>query len=258
MRFSVSILLFLSAAWVVPLPAKEKPEAGSNERAALVKSDPEAAAILAECSRIIPTDKLLLSGRVKVRKLRGVVLQDNPFKLMLEWGAPTPTAEILLMDPKGTSLVERAILMRPAGRPAEIRIFSGPEQKPVESPTYAGHVAGSDMTWLDLSMDFLWWESVHFDSPREGKSRNGRECDILITAPPTPIPGCLALRVWIDRQLKCLMQVEQIGIQGEPVRRMWVQRVKKLNDRWMIRDMEIETFGSGHRTQLLVEELAEP
>jgi hypothetical protein len=39
---------------------------------------------------------------------------------------------------------------------------------------------------------------------------------------------------------------------------MWVQRVKKIEDRWMIRDMEIETLNSGHRTRLFVDEATSP
>jgi hypothetical protein len=39
---------------------------------------------------------------------------------------------------------------------------------------------------------------------------------------------------------------------------MWVQRVKKMDDRWMIRDMEIETLNSGHRTKLFVDDVSKP
>ena len=51
------------------------------------------------------------------------------------------------------------------------------------------------------------------------------------------------------------MQAEQLSPQGEPVRRMWVQSVKKMSERWMIRDMEVEMMGSGHRTRLYVDRL---
>ena len=54
------------------------------------------------------------------------------------------------------------------------------------------------------------------------------------------------------------MQVEQLDPQGNPVRTMWVQRVKKVEDRWMIPEMEIETLNSGHRTRLFVDDVAAP
>jgi len=217
-----------------------------------------AAQILGECTKLIPTDRLLVQGTLTVRKLRGIVLAEEPFKLMMDWGAKPPTAEVLLLDRAGTSLVERAVLTRPPGQAAQIKLYKGVGQTPVESPSYAGRIRGTDMTWMDLTLDFLWWKDVRFDDTPRGESHNGRDCDILVTVPPAPIPGCSAVRVWVDRQLRCVMQAQQLDPQGNPVRKMWVQRVKKMDDRWMIRDMEIETLNSGHRTKLFVDDVSKP
>ena len=214
--------------------------------------------ILGACAKLIPTDRLLIQGTLTVRKLRGIVLAEEPFKLMMDWGAKTPTAEVLLLDRAGTSLVERAVLTRPLGQAAQIKLYSGAAQTPVESPSYAGRIRGTDMTWMDLTLDFLWWKEVRFDDTPRGESHNGRDCDILVTVPPYPIPGCSAVRVWVDRQLRCVMQAQQLDPQGNPVRKMWVQRVKKMDDRWMIREMEIETLNSGHRTRLSVHDVSSP
>jgi len=217
-----------------------------------------ASEILAACTRIIPTERLLLKGSLTVRRLRGIVMAEHPYKLLMDWGATPPTAEVLLLDEKGTTLVERAVLIRSAGQPAQIRLYEGVEQKPVASPTYAGRIRGTDMTWMDLTLDFLWWKDVRFDDTPRGTSHNGRDCDILVTVPPGPIPGCSAVRVWVDRQLRCVMQAEQLDPQGNAVRKMWVQRVKKMDNRWMIRDMEIESLNSGHRTRLSVDDVSAP
>ena len=225
---------------------------------AVAEENLTAAQTLNACSQIIPSDRLLLKGTLTVRKLRGIVLAEQPFKLLMDWGAKMPTAEVLLLDTEGTSLVQRAVLTRPPGQPAQIKLYEGPEQKPVDAPSYAGRIRGTDMTWMDLTLDFLWWKEVRFDDTPRGDSHNGRDCDILVTVPPAPIPGCSAVRVWVDRQLRCVMQAEQLDPQGNPVRKMWVQRVKKMDDRWMIRDMQIETLNSGHRTQLFVDDIAAP
>ena len=218
-----------------------------------------AAQTLNACTRLIPAEPLLLKGSLTVRKLRGTVLMGQPFTLMMDWGAETPTAEVLLLEPKGTALVERVVLTRPAGLPAQIRVFEGPEQKPGEAPSYAGRIRGTDMTWMDLTLDFLWWKDVRFDDKPRGESHNGRDCDILVAVPPWPIPGCSAVRIWVDRQLRCLMQMEQIGPQGDAVRKMWVQGVRKIDgNRWMIKTMEIETLNSGHRTRLSVDDVSKP
>lgn len=114
--------------------------------AAALEENLTAAQILSACTQLIPTDRLLLQGTLTVRKLRGIKLAEEPFKLMLDWGARPPSAEVLLLDATGTSLVERAVLTRPAGRPAQISLFRGPEQQPVDSPSYAGRVRSTDMT----------------------------------------------------------------------------------------------------------------
>lgn len=233
----------------IPKPSSEEEQAAENQTAAEV---------LHSCTQIIPTERLMLSGILRLKKRRGIIIKEHPFKLLIDWGGVPPTGEILFMDPKGTNLLQRAIMTRTSDKPAALKIFEGPRQKPVEDQSYAGRVMGTDMTWLDLSLDFLWWKGVRFDDVPRGDSRNGRDCHILLTVPPAPIPGCAAIRVWVDRKLRCIMQAEQIGPQGNVTRRMWVQRVKKMNDRWMIRDMEIESVNSGHRTQLLVEELSNP
>jgi hypothetical protein len=225
---------------------------------AVAEENLTAAQTLNACTKLIPTEPLLLKGSLTVRKLRGIVLMEQPFTLLMDWGAKTPTAEVLLLAPSGTSLVERAVLARPAGQPAQIKLFDGPEQTPVDAPSYAGRIRGTDMTWMDLTLDFLWWKDVRFDDTPRGESHNGRDCDILVAVPPWPIPGCSAVRIWVDRQLRCLMQVEQLDPQGNAVRKMWVQRVKKMDDRWMIRDMEIETLNSGHRTKLFVDDVSKP
>lgn len=217
-----------------------------------------AAQTLAICTKIIPTERLLLTGTLTVRKSRGIELAEHPFKLLLDWGANPPSAECLLLDPQGTSLVERAVLTRPAGKPAQIKLYSGPEQTPQADPSYSGRIRGTDMTWMDLTLDFLWWKDVRFDDTPRGESHNHCDCDILVAVPPEPIPGCAAVRIWIDRKSHCVVQAEQLGPQGDTVRRMWVQRVKEINGRWMISYMEIETLNSGHRTRLLVDDVTSP
>jgi hypothetical protein len=145
---------------------------GSEE--AVVEENLTAAETLNACTRLIPTEPLLLQGTMTVRKLRGIVLMQQPFKLLMAWGAQPPSAEVLLLDQKGTGLVERAMLTRPEGKPAQIQLFEGPEQKPVPEPSYAGRIRGTDMTWMDLTLDFLWWKDVRFDDQPRGKPQRTR------------------------------------------------------------------------------------
>lgn len=214
--------------------------------------------ILRHSTRLIPREPMLLSGTLTVRRQRGITLLEHPFKLLLDWGAAVPAAELLLLERKGTTVVERVTLTRPEGEPAAIQIFEGLGTESISQPSYTARVRGTDMTWLDLTLDFLWWPEARFDDVPRGESRNGRDCDIIVTVPPWPLPGCSAVRVWVDRKLGCMMQMEQLDPQGRAVRKMWVQRVKKMDERWMIRDMEVESLNSGHRTRLFVDDAVKP
>lgn len=215
--------------------------------------------LLASCRRMIPVEPLVLKGQLIVRKQRGVELARHPFQLMTDWGATPPTAECMLLSAGSTAVVERVVLAREDNRAAEIKVFKGLDKSSPATVSFAGRVRGTDMTWMDLSLDFLWWKDARFADDFSGKSRTGRDCHILVAVPPTPIPGCSAMRIWVDKKLKCIMQTEQLDPQGNPVRKMWVQKIKEYQDeRWMISHMEIETLGSGHRTKLLVDDVAKP
>jgi len=226
--------------------------------------------ILLDCTRVIPADPLVLTGELIVRQKRGTEIARYAYSLLLDWGATLPNAEFLLYEKDRKTTLERALLVRPrkpAGAPsqtgkggAQIKLFKGPEMTEVEAPAFSSRIRETDVSWLDLTLDFLWWEDVRFDEkkPRGGNCRTGRACHILLAKPPEPIPGCAQMRIWVDRALHCIMEAEQLDERGKVVRRMWVQNVKKWNDRWMIRTMEIEMTSTGHRTQLFVEDVAEP
>lgn len=252
--FRYTILTSLLTLGLTATLARERP---TNEEA-VAEENLTAVQILNACTRMIPQEPTLLKGTLTVRKLRGIVLLQHSYNLLMDWGATIPNAEVLLLDKRGTAVVERVVMTRPVGMPAQLQRYEGAEQHPTEAPSYAARIRGTDMTWMDLTLDFLWWPDARFDDTPRGESRNGRDCDIIVAVPPWPIPGCSAVRIWVDRQLRCLMQVEQLDPQGNPARKMWVQRVKKMDNRWMIRDMEVETINSGHRTRLSVEDASTP
>ena len=108
---------------------------------------------------------------------------------------------------------------------------------------------GTDVTWSDLTLDYLWWDDVSYDAEREGETVHGQVCTVIVMK-----KGERQVRVWVDRKTGALMQAEEIE-GGKAVRRLWGTRLKKFGERWMANVMEVETIGSGHRTKITVEEL---
>lgn len=112
-----------------------------------------------------------------------------------------------------------------------------------------GSILKTDVTWSDLTLDYLWWDDFSFDAERESESVHGQKCAVVLMK-----KGDRTVRVWVDRKTGALMQAEELQ-GGKPVRRLWGTRIKKFGDRWMANVMEVETLGSGHRTKITVEEL---
>jgi hypothetical protein len=181
----------------------------------LISTNAPAAEVLANCRATIPSD-VELRGRIVLRSRKGI-----------------PQAEY------GYDLVRRA-------GATDLRLTK--DDKDVEFEK-SGQILGTDVTWSDLTLDYLWWDDVSYDAEREGESVHGQVCTVLVMK-----KGERQVRVWVDRKTGALMQAEETK-DGKAARRLWGTRLKKFGERWMANVMEVETVGSGHRTKITVEEL---
>ena len=117
------------------------------------------------------------------------------------------------------------------------------------SQTSQTSLLGTDVTWSDITLDYLWWDDFSFDDEREGETVHGQICAVVVMR-----KGDRTVRVWVDRKTGALMQAEEFA-GGRAVRRLWGTRIRKFGERWMANVLEVETIGSGHRTKITVEEL---
>ena len=183
--------------------------------ALLISTNAPAAEVVANCRSMIPADAEL-KGRIVLRSRRGIVQAEYGYDLVRKAGAT---------DLKLTK-----------------------DDKDVEFEK-SGQILGTDVTWSDLTLDYLWWDDVSFDAEREGETVHGQVCTVIVMK-----KGERLVRVWVDRKTGALMQAEEMK-NGKAVRRLWGTRLKKFGERWMANVMEVETIGSGHRTKITVEEL---
>ncbi len=183
--------------------------------ALLISTNAPAAEVVANCRSMIPTD-VELKGRIVLRSRKGIVQAEYGYDLVRKAGAT---------DLKLTK-----------------------DDKDVEFEK-SGQILGTDVTWSDLTLDYLWWDDVSFDAEREGETVHGQVCTVIVMK-----KGDRQVRVWVDRKTGALMQAEEMK-DGKAVRRLWGTRLKKFGERWMANVMEVETIGSGHRTKITVEEL---
>ena len=183
--------------------------------ALLISTNAPAAEVIANCRSMIPADAEL-TGRIVLRSRKGIVQAEYGYDLVRKAGATDPT---LTKDDKNVEFEK------------------------------SGQILGTDVTWSDLTLDYLWWDDVSFDAEREGETVHGQVCTVIVMK-----KGERQVRVWVDRKTGALMQAEEMR-DGKSVRRLWGTRLKKFGERWMANVMEVETIGSGHRTKITVEGL---
>lgn len=197
-----------------------------------------ASEILAVCRSMLPVRPVTLKGAIIMRSRRGIPIGEYGYTLTAD-RTKTPATIDVVLTPRGkTEVLERVQVRRPG-------------------PVPEGRILKTDVTWLDLTLDFLWWPDVTFDAEREGETVHGQKCTVVIARPKPgdAVSGVSAVRLWADRKTGCLMQAEQLNADMKPIRRLWGTRVKKFGDRWMANVVEVETLGSGHRTKITIESI---
>lgn len=117
--------------------------------------------------------------------------------------------------------------------------LQGQELTAVSASKYDEQVRGTDVTYDDLSMRFLYWPNakiVQFD-----KVKN-RECWLVRVRNPDGKGAYATVDVWIDRGTGGMLKMIGYNSQGRPIRRFEVLHGKKFGDIWMIDEMRIETI----------------
>ena len=185
--------------------------------------------------------------------LASVLLSTNatPRELVMSCRSMIPAnvelcGRIVLRNRKGISQAEHDYVLSRSNAVTRLAI-DGQDQTIQQSNNQT--ICGTDVTWSDLTLDYLWWDDFSFDAEREGETVHGQVCAVVVLK-----KGGREVRVWVDRKTGALMQAEEFR-DGKAVRRLWGRQIRKFGERWMANVLEVETIGSGHRTKITVEEL---
>lgn len=107
---------------------------------------------------------------------------------------------------------------------------------------YAVPIAGTDVTYEDLSMRYLYWPQAKIVRDDAASTVKGRDCWIVQIPNPNPKVGQYAwVRVWIDKENGAMWQVDGIDRRGELAKRFMIDSVMKLKDgSWFFKRMKVE------------------
>ena len=113
----------------------------------------------------------------------------------------------------------------------------------VMSPSsYSQPIAGTDVTYEDLSLRFLYWKGSTL-LPDSADSRiKGRDCYIVQAPNPSPGVGQFAtVRMWVDKENGTVWQIDGYGADGKLRKRFTITSVQRLSDgTWFFKQMKME------------------
>lgn len=213
------VLLALLACGAVAFAAEDSAEALTElSRQQVIPEDATAAQVLDLCRGMVPAE-VVIGGRVNRRSRHGRTIASYGYVLARHEGK---TNLELKNDAGEVQAVERN-----------------------------GRIADTDVTWSDLTMDFLWWKDVSFDDKAESESMSGILCKVLLLK-----EGDRAYRAWIDRRTGAMLQAAELRqVEGEwkTVREVFCTSLKKFGERWAPRNIEVGPPGAKYRTKITVD-----
>jgi hypothetical protein len=226
---------------------------------------PSAQELLDDVLAQLPRQPLLVTGELLVRKQHGIPVEVLQFEMLLQWGREPATVRYTIRDAFGADLEQMTVTRAGGDRPR----FEYQRGKPLADaalPDLFAPIQGTDIGWTDLTLSFLWWTGGAIAGTNAVR---GRACTIVeVPAPaqaganraPPSDAGKTAtpyskVRLWIDDQLHMLLQAEGYDRDGRLLRRLWIRSFKKIEETWMVKDMEIQQYPAVHRTKLQVHDL---
>jgi len=251
-RLAIAALTIVMGATSVARLYGDDPSRSAPSAADTADDDdvPIAAALLAGVINQLPREPIRVTGTLLVRRRRGVPISTYGFELIARWGDAIPRTRYTILDAFGEPL-ERLELTHGESPTYDYAVGNPLESRPVY--TLDRPVQSTDITWMDLTLSFLWWT----DARLEGEdSVKGFDCHVIrINAPPDQQGPYKSVRLWIGKKAGMMLRAEGLDADDKPIRRLWINSVKKIDDAYMIKDMEIQKYPAIQRTKLSIAEV---
>lgn len=215
-----SLLAAVVAAAVASAPAAPAADTSSPldslAAAPVFSEDATAAEMLAACRAMVPED-VVVTGHINRRSRHGTEVAAYSYRLKRVKGV------------------------------TELNVY---DKSSVEVPfKKGGRILDTDVTWSDLTLDYLWWKDVSFDESRSGASLQGIMCKVLLLK-----NGGREVRAWVDRRTGAMLQAEE-STDGKVVRELFCTSLKKFGERWAPKNIEVGPKGARYRTKIVVEDV---
>lgn len=220
--------------------------------AAVRAGDLPAEQLMARVRLSMPDVPLELGASIRVVDANGRIQKTVQAAALLTPGADGRTARYTLYDAFGGILQEMTVNL--SGHQADFAFAQGDPPQPAPLPDLFGPIAGTEISWMELSFSYFWWP----DPKIVGTEKVADRWDCQVIEIPCPAEGATAagarwssVRLWVAEAYNAVVRGEAWR-DGQPVKRFEVKSVKKLRQVYMIGDMEVKNLETGARARLKV------
>lgn len=213
---------------------------------------PDATALLGDVTAALPEVPIRALATLRSVTRGGQEERTLEAEMLLDWNGRRPSARYTIRDAFGDDLEGLNIVWGRHGA-REVTYFEGPRLVRASAPPMHEAIQETDISWNDLSLSFLWWPG---GTTAGAETIKGRFCYIVdLPAPPDEASEHAGVRLWIDPQIRILLQAATYGDDGELVKLMEVKSFKRIRDVWVIQNVDVHSFPARHKTSLRVRDV---
>lgn len=188
----------------------------------------------------LPNEPLKLTGSLKVKAKNGFTSANIPTVMELNWGAAAPTAVYRLGEP-GSKDYEQLTITWNNEKPSYA--FSNSKNKPTDT------VLNTGISWADLSFSVLWWPNAKLTGE---ETKIQRDCYVV----EVPVPDSKnTMRLWIEKEMGMLLEARTLDSKGKELSRLKIVSIKKMEEMWIAKDLELTDQKTGSKTTLVINDL---
>ena len=199
----------------------------------------------------LPREPVEVQARLQSKRPDGRIDRVVMVDMLLDWGGMPPSAAYHLRDRFGEDLGRLELELSADAGPTH-RFFQAGADEPDPAVDLFADIDRTDLTWSDLSFSFLWWP----EAERAGEeSKKGRRCFVVDLQAPGESRLYSGARVWVDVEVRAVLQVEFFDKNGSRVRKLSVKSFQKLDNFWTLKDLDVYRYPSRRKTTLRVQEM---
>jgi hypothetical protein len=199
-----------------------------------------------------PEKPLEMDGALLIKNKKGFISHKYDFNAIVDINDTTPSAKYSFFVPETKSFMSLETTLETNGIPKTI-FRKGQPAKEVEPPPLDSPILGSDITWENLSMQFLkWTNAVYVDSD----TVLGLQTSI-IKLYPTKFRDTVHYKIWVAEKNSALMRFEEYDADDSLKRTIWIKSIKKIDGGFTVKDLEAESFPVIHRTKIKINSIVE-